>query len=80
MYALDMLDMALRLARNDNAYEDVAIKFFEHFLAIAGAAEQRRPVERARMPTSTTCCTSTDGADVPIKVKSLVGLVPSARR
>ena len=31
---------------NDNAYEDVAIKFFEHFLAIAGAAEQRRPVGR----------------------------------
>ena len=38
MYALDLLDIALRLAMHDRSYEDVATKFFEHFLSIAGAA------------------------------------------
>jgi hypothetical protein len=37
MYCLNMLVMALELARTDRAYEDVAIKFLEHFLYIAGA-------------------------------------------
>ncbi|MDB5296125.1 MAG: Mannosyl oligosaccharide glucosidase, partial [Phycisphaerales bacterium] len=32
-----MLDMALELARTDPAYEDVASKFFEHFIAITDA-------------------------------------------
>ena len=35
--ALNMLAMALELARDDPAYEDLATKFFEHFLHIAGA-------------------------------------------
>ena len=37
-YAENMLDMALRLAIHNPSYEDMATKFFEHFLAIAGAA------------------------------------------
>jgi len=32
-----MLSMALELARQDHAYEDVASKFFEHFVAISDA-------------------------------------------
>ena len=32
-----MLSMALELAAEDPAYEDVASKFFEHFVAIADA-------------------------------------------
>ena len=32
MYCLNMLAMALELARQDPAYEDVASKFFEHFV------------------------------------------------
>ena len=36
-YCLTMLSMALELAREDPAYEDVASKFFEHFVAIADA-------------------------------------------
>ena len=39
MYALDLLEMALRLAAAGPAFEDVATKFFEHFLAIAFAAD-----------------------------------------
>jgi hypothetical protein len=37
MYCLNMLAIALELAREDRAYEDVATKFLEHFLYIAGA-------------------------------------------
>lgn len=36
-YAATMLSMALELASEDPAYEDVASKFFEHFVAIADA-------------------------------------------
>ena len=32
MYCLNMLAIALELAHEDPAYEDVASKFFEHFL------------------------------------------------
>ena len=37
MYCLNMLAIALELAREDRAYEDIATKFFEHFLYIAAA-------------------------------------------
>jgi hypothetical protein len=37
MYCLNMLAMALELARENPAYEDVASKFFEHFANIARA-------------------------------------------
>jgi hypothetical protein len=36
-YCATMLSIALELAREDPAYEDVASKFFEHFIAIADA-------------------------------------------
>ena len=35
MYSLNMLTIALELAEHDATYEDVASKFFEHFLYIA---------------------------------------------
>jgi hypothetical protein len=37
MYCLNMLEIALELARENPAYEDIASKFFEHFLFIADA-------------------------------------------
>jgi hypothetical protein len=37
MFCLNMLTIALELAQSDPVYEDVATKFFEHFLYIAGA-------------------------------------------
>ena len=37
MYCLDMLAMAMELAREDPAYEDIASKFFEHFVYISQA-------------------------------------------
>ena len=42
MYCLNMLAIALELARDNPAYEDVASKFFEHFLYIAARDEQHR--------------------------------------
>ena len=35
MYCLNMLEIALELARVNDSYQDVANKFFEHFLYIA---------------------------------------------
>ncbi|BFU95640.1 MAG: conserved protein of unknown function [Nitrospira sp.] len=37
MYCLNMLTIALELARDSQAYEDVASKFFEHFVYICSA-------------------------------------------
>ena len=37
MYCLNMLTIALELARDNHAYEDVASKFFEHFVYICRA-------------------------------------------
>ena len=37
MYSLNLLAMAMELARDNPAYEDVASKFWEHFLYIAHA-------------------------------------------
>ena len=42
MYCLNMLAIALELAREDPAYEDVASKFFEHFVYIAQAMNDAR--------------------------------------
>ena len=41
MYCLNLSRIALELALDDPAYEDVALKFFEHFLAIAHAMNHR---------------------------------------
>ena len=37
MFCLDMLEIALELSRTRPAYEAIATKFFEHFIAIANA-------------------------------------------
>ena len=37
MYCLNMLAIALELATENSSYEDIASKFFEHFLYIAAA-------------------------------------------
>ena len=41
MYCLNLLAIALELAQEDPAYEDVASKFWEHFLYIAHAMNHR---------------------------------------
>ncbi len=52
MYALNLMRIALELAEHNHVYEDIASKFFEHFLSIAEAMssmfKNRRPVGRRR--------------------------------
>ena len=67
MYALDLLEMALRLAVQDRSYEDVATKFFEHFLAIAGAANSAGLWD-AQDRFFYDVLHLADGRDIPIKV------------
>ncbi len=72
--------IALELATENPVYEDIASKFFEHFLYIAdamnGVGEDKIPLwdktdrfyyDVLRLP---------DGTNVPLRVRSLVGLVP----
>ena len=76
-YCATMLSMALELARDDPAYEDVASKFFEHFVAIADAINRLGGTglwneqdgfyyDQLRA----------DGVTVPVRVRSAVGLLP----
>jgi hypothetical protein len=80
MYSLNMLRIALELAVDNPAYEDVATKFFEHFLYIAEAmnniggvgiglwdGEDEFYYDVLHLP---------NGESKPVKVRSLVGLSP----
>jgi len=80
MYCLNMLAIAGELAREDPAYEDVASKFFEHFVYIARAMnnlggegislwdeEDGFYYDVLHLPNGQTSF---------LKVRSLVGLIP----
>jgi hypothetical protein len=75
MYCTSLLEMALRLADADPTYEDVAIKFFEHFAYIASAMHSRGlwDVEDGFFYDVIRFA---DGGATPVKVRSLVGVVP----
>ncbi|WP_188676764.1 MGH1-like glycoside hydrolase domain-containing protein [Subtercola lobariae] len=75
MYALDLLNIALRLAGNERSYEDVATKFIEHFLQIANSANATGLWDEEDAFFYDVLHLA-DGRDVPMKVRSLVGLVP----
>ena len=81
MYTLNLLAIALELAREDSAYEDVASKFWEHFLYIANAMNSQFGDEAEGMwdPTDGFFYDQLhmpDGHHVPLKVRSMVGLIP----
>jgi hypothetical protein len=79
MFCLNMLKISLELATKVNhIYEDVASKFFEHFLYIAAAMNGLGDgglwdetdgffYDRLRLP---------NGQSIPMKVRSMVGLIP----
>ena len=79
MYCLNMLTMALELARTRPAYEDVATKFFEHFVYIANAIntsyEEGGLWNEEEGFFFDAICTP-HGQKVPLKIKSFVGLIP----
>jgi hypothetical protein len=84
MYCLNMLDIALELARENPSYQDVANKFFEHFLLIADAMNH---IAGAAGSSSCALWDEQDGfyydiirrnsgESMPLRVRSMVGLTP----
>ena len=78
LFSQNMLEMASELALHDPAYQDMVIKFAEHFYFIAAAMNQPGPdgmwdeedgfyYDLLRLP---------DGSAKRLKVRSLVGLLP----
>ena len=78
MFAQNMLEIALELTAYDPFYEDMAVKFAEHFIWIAGAMNQMGNegmwdeedgfyYDVLRLP---------DGNAKRLKVRSMVGLLP----
>ena len=80
MYSLNLLRIAGELSLHNHVYEDIASKFFEHFLSIAGAINgvgenslglwdeaDQFYYDHLNLP---------DGENLPLKVQSVVGLIP----
>jgi hypothetical protein len=80
MYTLALMRIALELAQHNTDYDDMATKFFEHFLYIAGAMadmggrgvglwheEDGFYYDVLNLP---------DGQAVPMRIRSMVGLIP----
>ena len=76
-YSATMLSMALELAEYDRSYEDVASKFFEHFVAIADAMntlggtglwDEQDGFYYDQLHI--------DGVAMPLRIRSMVGLIP----
>jgi hypothetical protein len=80
MYALNLLAMALELAKEDPSYEDVASKFWEHFLYIAHAMNNRGDDEVRLWDQQDGFFYDVlhlpEGKPYPMKVRSMVGLIP----
>jgi hypothetical protein len=76
-YALNLLEIALVLAHNDRAYADLAPKFFEHFAYIAAAAFEQGLWDDEDSFFYDVLRTA-EGAQVPLRVRSVVGLLPLA--
>jgi hypothetical protein len=76
MYCLNMLAMALELARADDAYEDVASKFFEHFVYIAHAMDDLCGLWSEEEGFFYDVLHFADGSRHPLRVRSMVGLIP----
>jgi hypothetical protein len=82
MYSLNLMRIALELAVHNPVYQDIATKFFEHFLSIAEAMSSRMGENGSvdlwddedeffydvlHLP---------NGHSAPLKVRSMVGLIP----
>ncbi len=80
MYCVHLLRAALELALHDPAYEDIAVKFFEHFLSIAGAingvGEDRIGLWDELDGFYYDQLVLPDNSHVELKIYSIVGLIP----
>jgi hypothetical protein len=76
-YCATMLSMALELAREDAAYEDVASKFFEHFVAITDAMNGLDGEGLWNEADGFYCDKlHAGGAAIPLRIRSVVGVIP----
>ena len=80
MYCLNMLAIAVELAKEDQVYSDVASKFFEHFIYISDAmnnlGEENTELWNERDGFYYDVLHLQDHRNIPIKVRSMVGLIP----
>jgi hypothetical protein len=80
VYTLNLCAIALELALENHVYEDIASKFFEHFLYIAHALNGLIGPEEGLWDAEDgfyyDVLKLDDGTTIPIKVHSVVGLLP----
>jgi hypothetical protein len=81
MYSLNLLRIATELAMHNHVYEDIASKFFEHFLSIAGAIHGFGDEKCLGLWDETDQfyfdhLSLPDGQNLPLKIQSAVGLIP----
>ncbi|MBL8796001.1 MAG: glucosidase [Planctomycetia bacterium] len=85
MFCLNLMRIALELALHNHVYEDIATKFFEHFLYIAEAMtnigdelgeECGIGMWDEKDEFFYDVLNTSDGQKMPLKVKSMVGLIP----
>ena len=79
-YCLSMLAISLELAREEPVYEDMATKFFEHFLYIAAALNdiggKGIPLWNDEDAFFYDVLHFDSGEVLPLRLRSLVGLIP----
>jgi len=75
MFCLNMWEISLVLAEHNPTYEDMATKFFEHFALIASAAQRLWNDDDGFFYD---VLSTADVAALPLKVRSVVGLLPLA--
>jgi hypothetical protein len=80
MYTLNLMRIALELAARDHVYEDIAVKFFEHFLFIAEAMTNMGGDGLGLWDEADEFyydVLELPGRDpLPMRVRSMVGLIP----
>ncbi|MEM8727539.1 MAG: glucosidase [Chlamydiota bacterium] len=80
MFTLNMLTIAFELAQENRAYENMANKFYNHFLLIADAINHKnlrsKPLWNQEEGFYYHVLSRDDGTEYPLKVRSLVGLIP----
>ena len=76
MYCQDLLEMALALTRQQGVYEDLATKFFEHF-ALIGSALNEKGLWNEEDGFYYDVL-RTGGDSIPLRARSVVGLLPLA--
>ncbi|MGC3961038.1 MAG: glucosidase [Verrucomicrobiota bacterium] len=80
MYCLNLMRIAMELARHNKVYEDIATKFYEHFLHIAEAmnniGDEGIGLWNEQDEFYYDVLNLPNGESVPLKVRSMVGLIP----